>query len=175
MKVIKDNGKNRVIISGVISWILVNRNESAKNIWKLVANNHWRVEEITTAKKALRDACGKELTQKVPEMKSNRQKSDAKAEKELKNINAAIDYLTEAKKMPLVLATAGQIQRGPKALGSVEPGASMGDLVSKIAAMESCMTKFMESVNDKFKGVTDDIAKQKTFTDSSIKTVIKEV
>ena len=108
-------------------------------------------------------------------MKSNRQKGDAKAEKELKDIIAAIDYLTEAKKMPLVLATAGQIQRGPKALGSVEPGASMGDLVSKIAALESCMTKFMESVNDKFKGVTDDIAKQKTYTDSSIKTVIKEV
>ena len=66
-------------------------------------------------------------------MKSNRQKGDTKAEKELKDIITSIDYLTESKKMPLVLATASQIQRGPRALGSVEPSASMGDLVSKVA------------------------------------------
>ena len=61
----------------------MNRNESAKNIWKIVANNHWRVEEITVAKKALRDVGRNELIEKVPEMKSNRQNGAAKAEKEI--------------------------------------------------------------------------------------------
>ena len=31
-ELIKKNGSNGVIVSGVISWVLIHRNESAKNI-----------------------------------------------------------------------------------------------------------------------------------------------
>ena len=77
----------------------MNRNSSPKNIWKAVVSNHWKEEEITLAKKALSDAGGNELLEKVPDMKLNRQKKEGRAEKEIKDIISAINYLTEAKKM----------------------------------------------------------------------------
>ena len=121
IKVLKDYGQNGIIISGVLSWIIVNRNSSPKNIWKTIALNHWREEEITNAKKALRDAGGTELEDKVPDMKTNRQKIDGKAERELKDILAALDYLSEVKKMPLILSTAGQQIKNPKVFGICSP------------------------------------------------------
>ena len=61
IKVLKDFGQNGIIISGVLSWIMVNRCSSPKNIWKTIALNHWKEEEITNAKKGLRHAGGAEL------------------------------------------------------------------------------------------------------------------
>ena len=151
LNILRKEGTNGIVISGVISWILVNRNESAKTIWKNVAVGHWKEEEVSIAKEALREAGGFELGKKVPGMKVNRNSGFGKVEKELQDIAKAIDYLTENKKMPLVLATANQIQRCPRTLGSVEQNASMGELASKIASLESCLTKYIEGNNLKLK------------------------
>ena len=56
--VLRDNGKDGTIVSGFLAWIMVNRNESAKNIWKIVAISHCKDDDISGARKALREASG---------------------------------------------------------------------------------------------------------------------
>ena len=69
----------------------------------------------------------------------------------------AITLLSENKKMPLVLATASQLQSSPKSLGSIEPNASMGDLISKVGALESCLSKFMETNSKQMVAVEEEV------------------
>lgn len=124
-----------------------------------MAVQNWKKDEITGTKKALREAGGQELMDAVPDMRTNRQDGYAKSEKELKDIIRAVDYLTENRKMPLVLATAGQLQCNPKSLGSIEPGASMCELVSKVSAMENCMTNYMENNKKQLSNLEEELKK----------------
>ena len=126
------DGKNGVILSGLISWIIVQRNEFAREVWRSVAIKCWSVEEISCAKKALKDAGGQELIAACNNININRKNNNAgRAGRELDDISEAIEWLTEHKKIPLVLSTAAQQQSCSLSLGSVDPNANIGELVTK--------------------------------------------
>ena len=59
------------------------------------------------------------------------------------------------------MATTCQIRKSPKTLGSVEPNASMGDILSKMMSMENCMAKFMDSSTKQFNSLTEAVKEQK--------------
>ena len=130
-------GKNGILVSGVVSWIQVNKNMDANGIWKQVAEQSWNDEEITEAKNALLASTGSErLVQLAPGMGVNRKNVPGRKAKEIKDIIDAITALEEANAMPLILASSGQMRRSPQSLGSVSPTASMGDLTTKMISIE---------------------------------------
>ena len=87
-----EEGQNGIIISALLAWILVNRNEAAKSTWRTVAIHNWKPDEIGTAKNALKEAGGLELSTAVPNIKVVRQNGPTKAIKELDDICKAIDH-----------------------------------------------------------------------------------
>ena len=126
LTMLKEHGNNGIVVSGLISWVVVNQNENALNIWNSVALQHWNSEEVISAKKALMEAMAEDMLKVLPNMKINRAGNN-KAEKDLKDIVEAIKVLSENRRMPLVLATAGQMQGSPKSLGSIDPEAKVSD------------------------------------------------
>ena len=53
VKMMEEHGQHGILISGLISWIEVNRHQAAGTIWRQVAETAWEHEEVTEAKKLL--------------------------------------------------------------------------------------------------------------------------
>ena len=161
IQMMKQYGKNGIVVSGVVSWIQVNKNMAANGIWKQVAEQSWNDEEITEAKNALLAAAGGErLAQLAPGMCVNRKSVPGRKVKEIKDIIDAITALEEDNSMPLVLASSGQMRKSPQSLGSVSPTASMGDLTTKMISIEDTLRKFMESSKEQMESLTEEVKKK---------------
>ena len=161
IQMMKQYGKNGIVVSGVVSWIQVNKNMAANGIWKQVAEQSWNDEEITEAKNALLAAAGGErLAQLAPGMGVNRKSVPGRKVKEIKDIIDAITALEEDNSMPLVLASSGQMRKSPQSLGSVSPTASMGDLTTKMISIEDTLRKFMESSKEQMESLTEEVKKK---------------
>ena len=159
-QMIDQYGKNGIIISGVISWIQVNKNIAANGIWKQVAEQSWNDDEVSAAKAALANAGGERITQLAPGMGVNRKSVPGRRSKEIKDIIDGITALEESDSMPLVLASSGQMRRCPQSLGSVSPNANMGDLTTKVVALEETLKKFMESSKEQMESLTETLKKK---------------
>ena len=59
------------------------------------------------------------------------------------------------------MASTCQMRKSPKTLGSVEPDASMGDVLSKMMSMENCMAKFMDSSMKQMDSLKEAVREQK--------------
>ena len=159
-QMMKQYGKNGIVVSGVVTWIQVNKNMAANGIWKQVAEQNWNDEEITEAKNALAAAGGEKLVQLAPGMGVNRKSVPGRKVKEIKDIIDGITALEECNSMPLVLASSGQMRRCPQSLGSVGPNANMGDLTTKVVALEDTLKKFMESSKQQIESLTETLKKK---------------
>ena len=96
LQMMNQHGKNGILVSGVVSWIQVNKNMAANGIWKQVAEQSWNDEEITEAKNALLAAADSErLVQLAPGMGVNRKSVPGRKAKEIKDIIDAINALEE--------------------------------------------------------------------------------
>ena len=106
------HGDNGVIVNGVISWIMVQKETNPPEIWKNIALKHYLEPEVKEAWKEM--AKLKEKLKEIdPKMglvtKGSRQKTDL----ELDDIEEAIKKLIEAKCLPLVLASSKMMMRAP--------------------------------------------------------------
>ena len=110
-KILEEQSKHGLVISGVVAWIQINYNNRATDIWKKIAEQPWQDEEITAAREALKGDAGEKLNTMVPTMAKNRTErgSETKKKKELDNIIDSVIKLQEAEVMPLVLASSGQM------------------------------------------------------------------
>ena len=109
IKILEEQSKHGLVISGVVAWIQINYNNRATDIWKKIAEQPWQDEEITAAREALKGDAGEKLNTMVPTMAKNRTErgSETKKKKELDNIIDSVIKLQEAEVMPLVLASSG--------------------------------------------------------------------
>ena len=144
-QMLKELGKNGIVVSGVVTWIQVNKNIAAKGLWKQHAETSWSDEEVSNAKSALLNAGGERLVQLVPGMRICRKNVAGRRSKEVNDIIEAINALEESNTMPLVLCSSEQLGRCPQSQGSIGPNTNMGDVMTKVVSIEETLSKFMDS------------------------------
>ena len=178
VKMMEDEGQNGVLISGVISWIETERHSGAAGIWKQVAKQCWSPEEVKEARKQIMLLMSskqvddlKEKEKKFNKDRQTTQDPTVRMMKEIEDIAIILEFLKTSQKMPLILATTCQIRQSPKSIGSVEPNASMGDVLTKMASMESCMAKFMDSSMKQMETLTEAVRDQKVTEPNVYKSV----
>ena len=151
MDLLEEQGKEGIIVNGVLAWILANRENGAFGIWKQIAEHHYGDKEVFEARNLLIKVTPS-LAEKIPKMdKKRRNKGHA-----LDDINSSITYMKEKGLMaPLVLATSEQWRSSPQCMGSVKPQASMGDMASKVHKLEEIMGEFMATSSKKMEILTE--------------------
>ena len=168
----EDHGENGVLVSGVISWIEIERHSGAAGIWKQVAKQCWSPEEVKEARKLLMLLISakqvdeiKEKDKKFYKDRKNTLDPSERMMKEIEDISTILEFLENSKKMPLIMASTCQMRKSPKTLGSVESDASMGDILSKMMSMENCMAKFMDSSTKQMDSLKEAVREHKVIED----------
>ena len=131
-----------IVISGVITWIQAQIDTLGSDIWRSLAERCFLAKEVTAAKDALKGAKGTVLETLMPEFKTNRSGPNKKS-KEIDDIKKAIEALTQAKQMPLVLASSQQMLRCPQSWGVPESPTSQ-DVMGKIYHLEKALSDSIE-------------------------------
>ena len=150
---IMEQGIHGIVISGVIAWIKNNRNESAKNIWRRIAEQHWSEKEVTLARRALITAAGLDkVTGLVPNLPTYRT-TPSKMQREVKDIIDIITKLEDLKEMPVVLASSDQIAWCPSARGSIDTKNTdtAEGVISRMMSMEETMSTFMNTLESSWR------------------------
>ena len=133
---------NGIVISGVITWIEVNKDMAAEGIWKEIAAKKWNCDETTAAKKALVNAGGTKLAEIAPEPIKTRQARTSKEGKkttELDDIMKILVKMNEQRIMPLVLASTEQIRINPQSLGSIRDDSNTATMATRVIALEEAI------------------------------------
>ena len=151
LEFLKDNGKHGVVIDGVVSWIEVQMEVGAENIWKAQAEAKYSDEEVMDGKKALWDAAQKNIGETQP-----RRQGKSKRWSDIDDIHKALMKLKCANALPLILASSRMVARGPVSHG-IPVDANNDDVVSRISALEDSMTSFMRQQNDQIKNLTNTV------------------
>ena len=88
IKILEEQSKHGLIMSGIVAWIQVNYNHRATDFWKKRAEQSWKNEEVTAAREAIKAAAGEKLETLVPGMAKKRTEkgNDSKKKKELDDI-----------------------------------------------------------------------------------------
>ena len=68
IKILEEHSKHGLIMSGVVAWIQINYNSGASDIWRKIAEQSWKDEEVTAAREAIKAAVGEKLDTLVPDM-----------------------------------------------------------------------------------------------------------
>ena len=169
MKVLEEYARNGIVISGVITWISIQRDQGACNIWKEAALQGWSPDEVAEAKAELLAAMDS-LT--LDEMKKNTKFKDFKLVRtggsktprktlDINDIIMMLEFLSDKERMPLVLASPEQIRRCPKTLGSVSPDATVGELLSKVSFLETTLAGHMEASRRQLEILTETMLEQR--------------
>ena len=149
IKILEEQSKHGLIMSGIVAWIQINYNRGATDIWKKIAEQSWKNEEVTAAREAIKAAAGEKLEILVPGMTKTRTEKgkDSKKKKELDDIIESVIKLQENLVMPLVIASSDQILRNPAARGSIDKSTTdtPEGLVSRMMNMEEVMVKFIDN------------------------------
>ena len=108
-KMMEDHGENGVLVSGVISWIEIERHSGAAGIWKQVAKQCWSPEEVKEARKLLMLLISakqvdeiKEKDKKFYKDRKNTLDPSERMMKEIEDISTILEFLESSKKMPLI-------------------------------------------------------------------------
>ena len=104
------NGKNGIILDGVLTWIDVPQRKTADHVWRNQANTWFTEEEVMKAKEAFWRVCGDrvELIGKVV----NRTSAD-KINVTIGDIGDAIAKLRSQGVLPLLLGSSNMLKRVP--------------------------------------------------------------
>ena len=103
----------------------------------------------------------REKEKKFSKNRNNTGDPSERMTREIEDIYCVLEFLSTSERMPLIMASTCQIKKSPKTLGSVEPDASMGDVLSKMASMEKCLAKFMDSSMKQFETLTEAVSDKK--------------
>ena len=149
-----------IVISGVITWIQAQIDTLGSDIWRSLAERCFLAKEVTAAKEALKGAKGPILETLLPEYKTNRSGPNKKS-KEIDDIKKAIEVLTQAKQMPLVLASSQQMLRCPQSWGVPESPTSQ-DVMGKIYHLEKALSDSIEIQKENMNKIREEIQNSKT-------------
>ena len=100
LEFLKDNGKNGVVIDGVVSWIEMQMEVAADGIWKAQAEAKYSDDEVMAGKKALWDAAMKNIGDTQP-----RRQGKSKRWSDIDDIHKALIKLKCVNALPLILAS----------------------------------------------------------------------
>ena len=179
VKMMEEQGRHGLLISGVISWIEVERHRGAGEVWKEVAKQCFLPKEVSSAKKQLVTVLNGEQIVELKKIgvtptRQETENPNVRKKTEIDDIEKILAYLSTNKVMPLVLATTCQIRMSPKSLGSVNPEATMGDMLTKVQSLEGCMKGFMDSVSRQMETLTEVVTEQRTPPGQAAEVVIDQ-
>ena len=153
VKMLMDHGEHGIVVDGIIAWVAMNREMTAENILKQFMQKQLTLDELLKSRAALRASGGPELQEWFEKLPKTRSEMKLAVE----DIVKAMTFLTESKKMPLILAGPEQIRRCPGA-GSSSQTASV-ELESKIQSLEKSMNDFMDSNKKQIEALTVEVKK----------------
>ena len=135
-----------IVINGVLTWIDSMQGGPAADVWMAEAEKKFNDQEISTAKSALWNACGKHLEDESVE--NIKRKDPDKKKKEIKDINEALNKLKNASKKPLILATSLMVQRCPMFRGLTEE-VDISEEVGHLSELKTTMSAMMKDNTEK--------------------------
>ena len=94
LEFLKENGKNGIVIDGVIAWIDIHKDRSADMLWKARAIDRYCDAEVTTAKAALWKASEKNIGYAAPATQG-----DNKTKADLDDIDLALKVECQKNRM----------------------------------------------------------------------------
>ena len=171
MKLLEGQGKEGIIVNGVLAWIMAHKEEGANGIWKQIAEHHYGDKEVLEARNLLKKT-NPVLEEKVPNMSKGRMTTSKSHS--IDDISNCFQYLGENSLMPMVLATAEQWRMSPQNLGSMKPQATMGEMASKVQKLEEIMGEFMASSNRKMETITEIVKKNEKEITRKPEKIVKE-
>ena len=164
LEFIRNSGRNGIVINGVVTWLSMQMDGVAEEIWFNLAMAKFSDSEVCEAKTALLTACGKNFTETLPTRQGkNKRKS------ELEDIMKVLRFLRSADVMPLILASGYMMKRVPNSTG-IPNNASNGDIV------QSAVDEFRElgiKVADLGIFTSDDILKLNSINSSKNSELIR--
>ena len=176
IKMMEEHGQHGILISGLISWMEVNRHQAAGTIWREVAETAWEHEEVTEAKKLLVSVLTTEHVDLIKQEKdkefapartgSDRQKRKVR---DINDIVTILEFLSDRGIMPLLMTSPCQIRKTPKSLGSLSPEASMGEMATKVQSLENCLEKNMKCTKQQIETLTEIVTEQREANPSEAK------
>ena len=143
MQILETSGRDGIVISGVVTWVIAQMDTHAVDIWKPLGERCFSDREVTAAKAALVKAGGETLKENKNIKPRNGGSVKTKKEMEMEDIRMILIALKGAGKMPLVLATSDQMTRCPQSWG-VPTVQTTQDLAGKMAELEKAMSDNME-------------------------------
>ena len=148
---IVNHSDHGVIINGVISWIIAQKETNAPEIWKNIALQHYNESEI---KEAWKEMSKMKEKLKVLGLDLKTFKKSAKAE--IEDIDEAVNILTEANCMPLVMASSSMILRAPIFWGK-DKGDDIAGVAAELKELKVAMVSFMKQNEKQIDEIKQDI------------------
>ena len=137
-----------VIFNGVISWILVQKETNPTEIWKNIALKHYNEGEVKEAWKEMAKLKDK-LTELEPKLGLVHKGSRNQTETELDDIEEAVNKLTEAGCMPLVMASSKMILREPR-FWRKDKGEDISGVAAELKELKEAMVGFVKQNEKQF-------------------------
>ena len=135
------NSEHGIIFNGIISWILVQKETNPPEIWKNIAVKHFNEGEVKEAWKEMAKLKDK-LKELEPKLGLAQKGSRHKPETELDDIEEAINKLTEAGCMPLVMASSKMMLRAPRFWGK-DKGEDISGVAAELKELKEAMVGFI--------------------------------
>ena len=151
-------GSHGIVVDGVISWIDLQLDSVADNIWIAHAIASYSDEEVLNAKSVLWKACEKLIGETAPVRQGGNKKRS-----NIDDIVKALRKLKSCNTMPLILATGKMLRRAPLSSG-ISINANNGDIVQRVTLLENSLKDFMKHQSDQIKSLTDAIGSIGTST-----------
>ena len=163
------NSEHGIIINGIISWILVQKETNPPEIWKNIAVKHFNEGEVKEAWKEMAKMKDK-LKELEPKLGLVQKEYRNKTETELDDIEEAVNKLTDAKCMPLVLASSKMVLRAPRFWGK-DKGEDISGVAAELKELKEAVVGFvkqnekqMSELKQEVVNVTAVIAKPKVIS-----------
>ena len=154
IKMLTEYGEHGIVVDGIIAWLAMNREMTAENILKQFMGKQLSLGELLKSREALRASGGPELEEWFrPKPKTRTEMKWA-----VEDIVDAMTFLSENKKMPLILAGPEQLRRCPGA-GSSSQTVPVQELETKIESLEKCMTDYMDYNKKQIEALTAEVKK----------------
>ena len=153
IKMLTDYGEHGIVVDGIIAWVAINKEMTAENILKQLMEKSLTLDELLKSRAALRASGGPELEEWFQKLPKTRQEMKLAVE----DIVKALKFLSESKKMPLILAGPDQLRCCPGAGSSSLT--SPVELETKIGSLEKLMNDFMDSNRKQIEELTVEVKK----------------
>ena len=149
MEILTKESKNGIVISGLVSWLNIQRDTNAEGIWITVALEQFNPDEVTEATKAVESVFAgdvKGLKEKIPNYSDRRKAGENKKKTELGDIRDMLKLYETLECMPVILATSEQMKRCPQFWGE-QKTEDVAGIVENVKMLKQVMTSYIEGNN----------------------------